>query len=145
MTNFENNNINSCECTLSTCLIITKTTIRVDIHRLKGDEILGENKRTYEKNNYTTLIGRIIFNLICDWLIPISSDTLIGPRSHSCVISAYRFKWWNLSVYNQTTVKVIFTDTSVTSFWTQTIHTHHKFLHWVNQIKRLILLCGEKV
>lgn len=85
-----------------------KDDIRVDIHRLKDDEILGKNKRTYEKNNYTPLIGRIIFNLVCDWLIPISSDALIGPRSHSCVISGYRFKWWNLSVYNQTTVKVIF-------------------------------------
>ena len=124
-----------------------KDDIRVDIHRLKGDEILGENKRTYEKNNYTPLIGRIIFNLVCDWLIPISSDALIGPRSHSCVISAYRFNYDEIRVF---TIRLqlkwfsVFTDTSVTSFWTQTIHAHHKFLHWVNQIKRLILLCGEK-
>ena len=124
-----------------------KDDIRVDIHRLKDDEILGKNKRTYEKNNYTPLIGRIIFNLVCDWLIPISSDALIGPRSHSCVISAYRFNYdeiWVFTIRLQLKWFSVFTDTSVTSFWTQTIHTHHKFLHWVNQIKRLILLCGEK-
>ena len=76
-----------------------KDDIRVDIHRLKDDEILGKNNRTYEKNNYTPLIGRIIINLVCDWLIPISSDALIGPRSHSCVISAYRFNYDEIWVF----------------------------------------------